>query len=377
MTTVAVVRCPSYEEDVLDRAVATALDLIGGLESIVQPGAGVLLKPNLLELRDGESGATTDRRVVGALVTMSRALGANVLVGDSPGLRHRGAGDAVLSATGMRAHCEALGADVTSFDNARVTEAVIEHGEVMKHVFVAAAALEADVVVTIPKLKTHSLTVMTGAVKNLYGVLPGGQKTIGHAIGSTHERFADLVVDLYSLVRPQLAVMDAVVGMSGTWRTGKDRIAPGLILASRDSVALDAAACALAGLSPFDVPILRRAHERGLGVAEPDRIKIVGNGADARIKRFVPPMRTSVAWPFMRLFGPLISKEDPSVSPELCDGCGKCLKACPADAISHPDKVAEIDLEKCIRCFCCHELCPNRAVEIERGWLGRRLFGGR
>jgi len=212
-------------------------------------------------------------------------------------------------------------------------------------------------------------------VKNLYGVLPGGQKTLGHVLGRTHEEFADVLCDLYSLVRPRFAVMDAVTGMSGTWRTQKDRIRPGLILASADGVALDAVACELAGLSPMDVPTLRRAHERGLGVADPARIEVVGE-TSARIEGFTLPHRTSIVWRLLRLFAPALQKEDPRVVPELCDGCRACEEPCPAHAIGYPDGRARIDLEECIRCFCCLELCPRRAVEIERGWLGRRLFGG-
>ncbi len=376
MSTVAVVKCASYDEEEVDAAVAEAVELGGGLESLLARGSTVLLKPNLLEVRDGESGATTDRRVVGALVKMIRARGACALVGDSPGLRHRGAGDTVLDVTGMRAHCEELGAAVESFESARLTDTSIAGGIVLKRAVVAAAAVESDLVISIPKLKTHSLTVMTGAVKNLYGVLPGGQKTLGHVLGRTHAEFADVLCDLYSLVRPRFAVMDAVTGMSGTWRTQKDRIRPGLILASADAVALDAVACELAGLSPMDVPTLRQAHERGLGVADPALIEVVGE-TSARIEDFTLPYRTSIAWRLLRLFAPALQKEDPRVVPELCDGCRACEDACPAHAIGYPDGRAQIDLEGCIRCFCCLELCPRRAVEIERGWLGKRLFGGR
>jgi len=374
---VSVVRCTAYDETVLDRALDVSLDLIGGLESFVSAGQTVLLKPNLLEARDGESGATTDKRVVGLLAEKVLALGGKAVVGDSPGLRYRGAGETVLRETGTRAYCESRGAEVVSFDNTEIVETRIPDAAILKHVYLAAAALEADVLVTVPKLKTHSLTVMTGAVKNLYGVLPGGQKTLGHVLGETKETFADLLLDLYALLKPKLAVMDAVTGMTRSWRTGTDRIEPGLLLASADSVALDAAACMLAGISPFDVPMLRRAHERGLGVADPAEIEIVGDGAGARIEGFAAPARSLVAWPFLRLFASAIKKEDPRVSPELCDRCGNCLKACPSNAVRMTDSGAWIELDACIRCFCCHELCPRRAVEIDRGWLGQRLFGAR
>lgn len=375
-TRVAVVRTQrNYSE--VEEAVREALDLIGGPGSFIQSDQDILIKPNLLNTKGGESGMTTDSRVTATLVKIAREQGSKVVVGDSSGMRFHGASERVIRETGTRSACEAAGGQVVSFDSTPSLRVEIPDARILKECYVAQPAIEADVIITVPKFKSHALTKFTGAVKNQLGCLPGGQKTIAHRLGSTPERFAQLLVDLYTIIRPRLAVMDAVVGIGGLWRS-TDRLTPGLIIAGEDAVAVDAVAVRIGGFDPGDVPTLRIAAESGLGVADLNCIEIAGSRLeDIAPAHLVSNRRISDLFGF--LFSTLsqffISKQNPKVHPEKCTGCTHCLEVCPVEAISMASDRPLFNLDECIRCFCCHELCPQQAVGIDWGLLGNRVMG--
>lgn len=368
---VAIVRTPTDYSDV-DAAVRLAVKLCGGRAVLdtVTAAQKVLVKPNLVETSNGESGNTTDYRVTEALIKLAVTRGAAVTVGDSSGLRWHGATERALENTGIRDACERRGATVVSFDGLEPVAVPIPNGEVLREAYLARPAVEADVIIDAPKLKTHILTKTTGAVKNLFGTVPGGTKSAYHALGTTHDKFAALIVDIYSVLRPQLCVMDAVVGLGGRWRE-QDRIFPGLILASTDGVALDTVAALILGIDPSKVPILVNAGRRGLGVTDPNQIEVVGESLEVVVKemagqtkRFhVPSIGQTISGWFLR-------QERPELLADVCTGCGHCPKACPVGAVTVVDDKPVFDYDKCIRCFCCLELCPQRALRVTRGPLG-------
>jgi uncharacterized protein (DUF362 family)/Pyruvate/2-oxoacid:ferredoxin oxidoreductase delta subunit len=368
---VAVVRAALDYSDV-GEAVRQAVELCGGtalLDSIL-PGQKLLVKPNLVETSNGESGNTTDYRVIEALIKLASPRGADITVGDSSGLRWHGATERALKDTGIRDVCECLGATVVSFDGLEPVAVAVPDGETLSEAYLARPAVEADLIIDAPKLKTHILTKTTGAVKNLFGTVPGGTKSAYHALGTTHEKFAALIVDIYSVLRPGLCVMDAIVGLGGRWRE-QDRVFPGLILASTDGVALDAVAAAILGTDPKQVPILVNASRRGLGVADLDQIEVVGESLETVVaemagqtKRFtLPSIAQTVSGIFLR-------QERPELLEDVCTGCGHCPRACPVGAVTVVDGKPVFDYEKCVRCFCCIELCPQRALRVTRGPIG-------
>ncbi len=365
---VAIVRTPIDYSDV-EAAVRQAVFMCGGLAILdeIDVGEKVLVKPNLVETSDGESGNTTDYRVTEALIKMAAERNAVVTVGDASGLRWHGATERALQTTGIRDACARQGACVVSFDGLEPVAVPIPSAEVLPEAFLARPAVEADLIIDAPKLKTHILTKTTGAVKNLFGTVPGGTKSAYHALGTTHEKFAALIVDIYSVLRPRLCVMDAVVGLGGRWRE-QDRVWPGLILASRDGVALDTVAALILGVDPKTVPILVNAGRRGLGVTDIEQIEIVGEPLPdvvkemaGQTKRFhVPSVAQTVSGWFLR-------QERPELLPDLCTGCGHCPRPCPVGAVQVVDGKPVFDYDKCIRCFCCIELCPQRALRVTRG----------
>ena len=226
--------------------------------------------------------------------------------------------------------------------------------------------------INLPKLKTHGQMVFTGAVKNLFGTIPGTDKIDYHMRMADYQVFADALIDIYLATRPALTLMDAVVGMEGAGPSAGDPRHLGLILAGEDAFALDYAALHVVGANVMQVPLMKAAAERGLCPASLEDVTILGLPIDdVRVKRFnMPAMNEmlAVTWSQGRLLGRLSQwiKARPDFDHATCTGCGLCAKSCPAHVIAMDTGKPCADLKGCIRCFCCQELCPAKAITIRR-----------
>jgi ferredoxin len=230
--------------------------------------------------------------------------------------------------------------------------------------------LEADVVINLPKWKTHGLTLLTLGVKNLFGCVPGPRKALWHLqAGEDRRLFAQMLVDLYQVVRPSLTILDGILGMEGNGPNSGHPIQLGLILASRDSFSLDQIVCDLLGIPRDSLPTNRVAFEQGLAR---DGIEVVGERVEeVKIPLFRLPNLSQPDWNlpgFLRkaLKNALTSK--PIFDEGLCDNCDQCIGACPPKALERKGRALVFDYGKCIRCFCCQEVCPAGAITIEPGW---------
>ncbi len=387
---VAIVKCPDYEQSAVDRAVRESIDLLGGMGQFVQPGQKVLLKANLLSATPPERGIVTHPAVVEAVVKLVQEAGGTPLIADSPGtsvpytevgLRR------IYKASGLLEVAERTGAALnwdTSYEEVSHPE-----GFLVKRLEVIKPVLEADVVISMPKLKTHVLTTFTGATKNLFGVVPGLAKGIFHARMRNVTHFALMLLDITSLVKPSLVLMDAIVGMEGDGPSGGHLRDVGVILASRDSVALDAVATSMVGFDPLKVPTLREAAAHGLWTGKVGDIETLGASiAEVLVPDFHPPVSSPREYatllnPFLtKHFGPLITNHftlRPVPQRGRCVACGDCVAGCPQQVITIVDSLAVIDYNQCIRCYCCHEFCTEGAIDLERSWLGglvHRVSGG-
>lgn len=220
---VSIVKCENYEHQKVKSAIIKSLELIGGIEEIVKPGNTVLLKVNVIIGFPPERAATTHPSIVGAMTEIVKEAGGIPWVGDSSGAYGYTAKSLELS--GIKKACEEYGGKLINFESTGVYSMNID-GQILKTANIAKSAIDCDVLVSMPKMKTHQLTKYTGAVKNFYGVIPGSGKAAIHRQAPTEERLSQAVVDIYSALKPQLAVMDGVVGMEGEGATNGTPVAP-------------------------------------------------------------------------------------------------------------------------------------------------------
>ena len=403
---VSIVRCDEYDLDRIEDAVRRGIDLIGGMASFVEPGQRVLLKPNLVRSMTPDRAATTHPTVVAAVAKMVIEAGATPVIVESPGgpysqllLRNN------YRRTEMNWVVEVTGAEL----NLDVTSTQVSHpeGKVLHRLDIVRPLLDADVVINLPKLKTHNLTGLTLAVKNLFGLVPGAVKISYHSKMQDRARFYEGMVDILTYVRPALNIMDAVVGMEGQGPSGGEPRQIGAIVASADALALDSVCAAMVGFAPREVGTTSVAADRGLTPGHLEGLELVGEPLESLVvSDFVRGIQASVdpglvpramrwvlgvseaasdgydedasersvmhALSHSWLWRQLVAT--PRAGPE-CTACGFCVRHCPVDAIEIIDGRAHMDTRKCIRCYCCHELCPALAVELYRPLLGRLVFG--
>ncbi|MBN2247901.1 MAG: DUF362 domain-containing protein [Coriobacteriia bacterium] len=369
---VAVVRCDAYDQRLVDAAVGRGLALLGGAEAFVQSGERIVLKPNLLVASAPEKAVTTHPAVFSAVARALTEAGAELSWGDSPGV---GSGLGVGKRAGIAEVAATLGIPVADFEHGRVMP--FPEGNLIKRFTVAEGVAAADGLVSLPKLKTHALTRMTGAVKNQFGCVPGFLKGEFHAKMHNVELFSQMLVDLNLLLRPRLYVMDAVVGMEGNGPRNGDPRQVGVLLLSDDPVAIDAVGCRIMALDPALVETLVYGERWRLGSASD--IETVGDELpvldDYRVNR--TPVSTT------RGLGSALGKRllapRPYIIEERCTRCGTCVKVCPVDPKAvdwrgddHTTPPAH-DYDRCIRCYCCQEMCPERAIEVKTPMMGRLI----
>ncbi|NLN40503.1 MAG: DUF362 domain-containing protein [Clostridiales bacterium] len=377
MDKVSLIKCNSYELDQVEYALENSLKLNGGLENYIKPGMKILVKCNLLMKKKPEECTTTHPAVVEALVNKLKAIGAIPIIGDSPGglftprlLR------GIYSATGMTDVAQRTGVELNF--NTNSMEVSFPEGKIVKKLTVMELLQEVDAVITVAKLKTHGMTLYTGAVKNLFGVIPGMTKAEYHLRMNKIEDFSDALVDICEYAKPVLSIMDGVVGMEGDGPSAGVPRKIGAILASSSPHALDVVCASLVGIEPERVPTIQRAVERGLCSYSLDDIKLLGDSFDElRIDDFKLPVTGEISF-LHRVFGSnskLASLLNHHLGPkpyfnhDKCIGCRDCQRYCPPQAIEMINKKPVVDLKKCIRCYCCQELCPKKAVEIRRSWF--------
>jgi len=231
-------------------------------------------------------------------------------------------------------------------------------GRRVKKTQVCSFVHEADVVIGLPKLKTHSLTMLTLAMKIMYGVIPGLLKARYHSKFIRRESFSDMLVDLLAVTAADLYILDGVVGMQGDGPASGEAVDIGVMMAGVDPVAIDLGVCQMLGVEPMGIPTLKRAKIRGLW---PEKMSYPLLSPDeCRYEGFELPSTAGYL---------LTGKKQPTRVPvpvESCTACGLCEEVCPVSAIMIPDKIAVIDYKKCIRCYCCHEVCPYKAIVLKR-----------
>ncbi|HWR25480.1 MAG TPA: DUF362 domain-containing protein [Methanosarcina sp.] len=364
---VSIVRCSDYSN--AKNAIREALSLIGGLEKIIAPGNHVLLKPNVLAIRPPEGAVTTHPAVVSAMCELVSEVGGIPVIGDGSGIVKPGSTSTAqaFKVSGIEGAASGSKAELINFETSGFVEVEVPNAKEFPRLHIAKSVLEADVIISLPKLKTHELTLYTGAVKNFFGTIPQKTRKQAHAL-EDRTRFGEAVVDIYSVVKPHLAVMDGVVGMEGNGPANGTPVPAGVIMASYDCVSLDIVASELIGFDPLKIPTNKAALLRGFGVEHPELVGVPLEEVKVRFKSpeggataFIPPF-------LMRILRKQLAVK-PFINVSRCELCKACVLNCSVHAIEEADRKLKINEGKCIQCYCCRELCPKDAVEIKKSLL--------
>jgi uncharacterized protein (DUF362 family)/Pyruvate/2-oxoacid:ferredoxin oxidoreductase delta subunit len=381
MAKVSLQKCDEYNINTVKKVLVKSIEDLGGLEKYISPGEKVLLKANLLMKKTPEEATTTHPIFVKALAEILSEFGAVVIVGDSPG--------GPFNEKALRGIYKSCGYDIIPDKEKNIslnynTNQVTIHRDdlfLLRRMEVIEILKEVDKVISVSKLKTHGMTVYTGAVKNMFGTIPGIFKAEYHLKMSKIEDFTNMLVDVCQNANPILSFMDAIVGMEGAGPSAGEPIKIGAVLASDSPYHLDVVATKLVGINPIEVPTIERCIERSIIEKNYSDIEMVGLdlidfptmsikkprvGGIARIDDKLPP--------FLSKFIINLVNAKPIFDYDKCVKCGDCVRACPANAIVIDEEGPKVDYDKCIRCFCCQELCPYKAVEIHRNPILARLL---
>jgi uncharacterized protein (DUF362 family)/ferredoxin len=372
---VVIIRCDTYENDQVMTAIQKGVDMLGGISVFAKPGERIVLKPNILIGTDPDKHVTTHPAVFRAVGKLLKDAGVIVLYGDSPSF---GKSEPNLRRSGIKQVGNELGFILADFDSGRQ----VSHKDALlvKKFVVANGILDSDGLVSLPKFKTHGLVRFTGAVKNQFGCIPGLRKSQYHVKLPDPYDFATMLVDLNTLIRPRLYIMDGIVAMEGNGpRSGRLKQLNVLLL-STDPIALDATACRIAHLDPEIVPTSKPGEKAGLGIYHIEDIELMGEALESFVDKSFEVNRTapvSSSGGRFRVFLKNRLTQRPVIDKAKCTCCGTCVTMCSVQpkAVNwykgDKSKPPIYDYNRCIRCYCCQETCPEGAVYLSNPLLGR------
>jgi len=325
------------------------------------------LKPNLLSPRLPEEAVDTHPEVVRAIVRLVKRIGAEVKIGDSPGGYGDNIGE-IFEKSGMKKIAEDENVELVRFTASRFIHGI----PISRYVF------DSDCVISIPKLKTHSVTVLTAAIKNMFGTVPGLSKATCHSKAPKEEDFAKIIAKVHSISRPHLTILDAILAMEGDGPSAGIPRKMNFVMASTDAVATDSCIAKIVGLEPLDILVTKEAYDLGIGEADLSRIEILGDDINSFIVNdFKLPQTTALKLIPKSIAHGIASmiRFKPHIDNLICKKCNLCKITCPVDAINRERDIYKIDYKRCVRCLCCHEVCPYKAISIKKNLLTKMIWG--
>jgi len=382
MDKVVLLRCDKYEVDVIEKKLREGFDLLGGddfLKRLIPPSSKVLLKPNLLSVEEAESAVVTNYKLFEAVIRIIKDYSNNITFGDSPGF-----GDSRKAAekSGLMEVADRYGVKFDDFRDA--VHIKLDNSILCKSWTVARAPYEADVLITLPKLKTHAMAYFTGAIKNQFGCVPGSMKASWHTRMPEANNFCKMLLDLNTVVDTKFAILDGIIAMEGNGpKSGKPKKMDTIIMGESLS-AVDSTAVRLIGYeNPLDIPALKEAQDYKWGSVLPEDYKILGENIEEMKCRDFELCRKggNFYWinPQVTNFLRNMIAPNPSLIKEKCIGCGRCYEVCPEKprvikmVQGKGKKIPVWDMSECIRCFCCQELCPCGAIETKYTRLSKLI----
>lgn len=360
---VIVVPCRSYDRDELASAYQTIFE---HFDNQKLKGKSIFLKPNILMGVKPEKASVTHPEIVFPVAKYLKNLNCDVKCGDSPNfMTNSKIIDGIYKTAGISSIIEEAGCRMDN--SSKGTK--VKGGKYLPEFKMLTNILISDVVINIAKAKTHSFTGYTGAVKNLFGVIPGPIKGEMHLNNPDGRAFTNVLIDICETVNADLHIVDAVIGMEGPGPSSGTPKRLGAIVAGTNPYAVDEVVIELMGIDKDNVEQVNLARERSL-TKPVNQIKIIGTDLETIKEHYVPfkdaVVRVNAFWKVLRSIIPnewfMKMKPKPYVQ-DNCIACGVCAEACPPSAIKIKD-IAEINYKKCIKCYCCQELCPAKAILI-------------
>ncbi len=382
MENVALLKCMEYDVDLIEEKIREGFELLGGhdfLIKLIPKESKVLLKPNMLSVENKESTVVTHYTVFEAVIRIIREYTSDISFGDSPGF-----GDSRKAAErcGLMQVADKYGVKFEDFKES--VHVKLDDSILCKSWDIAKAAYEADVVISLPKLKTHAMAYYTGAVKNQFGCIPGTQKATWHTRMPDANNFCKMLLDLNTAVGTNFAILDGIIAMEGNGPKSGDPHKMDTLIMGECLTAVDSVAVRLIGYDdPLDTPVLKEAYDSNWGAVLPADINILGEELESmKAKNFVLCRKGGN----FHFINPRVSNflrgmiaPSPSLIKDKCIGCGRCQEVCPENpAAIEMVKQGSIlkpkwNMNQCIRCFCCQELCPVGAIETKYSNLGKLL----
>ncbi len=374
MSKVVVLRCENYDLHEIYPQIKWGIEQLGGIESIIPRGSKVLLKPNLVVGIDKDKAATTHPVIFEAVLKYMKEANYDVFYGDSPGI---GNPTKVAQKCGIKEVADRYTTPIGDFVDGK--EITIE-GHATNKLDIVNAVFEADAIINLPKMKSHALQRITGAVKNPFGTVVGFNKAKMHGRFQNAYNFAEMLIDLDLYLNINLHIMDGIVAMEGNGPRNGEPTPMNAILISTDPVALDTVFCNMIDLDPKKLPTLIYGQEYGLGSYE--NIEIIGEDVNSFLNTEFDIPRNKVNHTERSKFQ-LVSKyilRRPYIKEEICKKCGICVDVCPLEekAINFKNgdksKPPKYDYSKCIRCYCCQEMCPYKVIRTKTPFVGKVIY---
>ena len=372
---VVILECDSYNLDMVYEKLKIGFKLLGGVEEFVKPNENILLKPNVLSASLPEKTVTTNPVVFEAVAKILKESGVNLKYGDSPGFNKP---SIAFKKCGIYDVAEKLNIELADFESGKRIE--YKEAKYWNTFDIANGVLEADGIVSLSKMKTHQLTRITGAVKNQFGCIYGLSKAKMHVKVPNAINFSKLLVDINMFLKPRLYIMDGIIAMEGNGPASGTPRKMNVILISSDPVALDSTFCRIIDLDPLFVPTNRYGKDFGLGTYIEDEIELIGDDIKKFIKKDFNVIKREVKGDALFSFLNPIKNfivRFPAIDNKNCTKCGICVESCPVDGkavfLKNSDKKKPpiYNYNKCIRCYCCQEICPNNAIYVKTPFLAK------
>ncbi|MFL0197515.1 DUF362 domain-containing protein [Clostridium sp. WILCCON 0269] len=382
MEKVALLKCEKYDLELIEKKLRYGFELLGGesyLRKLIPYNSKVLLKPNMLSIEGKGSPVITNYVVFEALIRIIKDYSSDISFGDSPGF---GSSRKAADKSGLIEVADRYGVKFDSFQDS--VHVMLEDSILCKSWNVARAPYEADVVITLPKMKTHAMAYFTGAIKNQFGCIPGTQKAAWHTRMPDANNFCKMLLDLNTLVGTNFAVLDGIVAMQGNGPKNGTPYKMNTLIMGDSITAVDSVAVRLIGYdNPLEIPALKEAYDSKWGKVLPEDIEVVGEKIESmKVKDFELSRKGGDFYflnPKATAFLKGMIAPNPNLIFDKCIGCRRCMEVCPESprVITMINKngktIPSWNMSNCIRCFCCQELCPVGAIETKHTTLGRLL----